>query len=267
MSATQGTKIKSVPAQRHGRLLVAALLAAGLVATALGLYAGAALVDPLGGARSIALTPFPETAFLLPRNTVPAQNVLRLADGHMVRLTGDGYQEAILDEATRLVIRVQLTRSDEWADQYIVGGKEPEQRWEMQITGNYPRTIIIDNPLANPDIPESLYQLLVANLRPNLVSIPTALTPASLRLRLSTIPSSDDVTGATPVVLPVQLQLATASDDGGQIVSGTELAALDANLKLTSNLGLGLNRFLMRLPDDSLRYLSWAADWTSWIGP
>jgi len=237
-----------------------------LVAVVVGLNAGAALAERAGGATHAMLTPLSEDPFT-PVDTLPPAIVVRVADGHVARFRDSAvYEELVLDAGQAQAARDLLAHAAEWSDSYALAGGLPEQRWNLRLLGSHPRTIAIDNPLANRSLPEPLYRLMLVLFRPGLDDgVPAAtLSPNALRLHLDPVPPGTDLGAAVVESLPPQVDRMRAASTDGQTLSGADLDAFDVVVHARSRLAVGQNGMVVRLQDQSLDGLFWGIDWSAW---
>lgn len=244
-----------------------AFVVLAVVVVVVGLNAGAALAErPGGGVTHAVLTPLSEEPFT-PVNTLPAQAVIRLEDGHLARFRSPGnYEDFSLDPAQAQAARDHLAHASDWADEYLLDGGMAEQRWTLQLLGANSRTIAIDNPLANRGLPESLFRVVLILLRPSLDENAAAneVVPKAMRLRLDPVPPGVEVPTDGIGALPEQVDPAKAASAEGQILSGPELDAFDAASQARSRLAVGQNGIIVRGEDQRLSGLFWGIDWSAW---
>jgi hypothetical protein len=249
------------------RPAVLAFAALAVLAVVVGLNVGATLAERAGGTTHVQITRLSEDPFT-PIDTIPAETVIRVIDGHVAKFReSGGYDELVLDGGQAQVMRDLLAHAGEWADSYALAGGMPEQRWILRLLGSHPRSIAIDNPLANRSLPESLYRLMLVMLRPTLEDgvAPAPVSPTSMRLHLEPVPPGTDIGAASVGSLPPQVDRTRAASAGGQILSGADLDAFDALVHARSRLSIGQNGMVVRLEDQSLDGLFWGIDWSAWM--
>jgi hypothetical protein len=263
---TSSRRVKTASRRLTVRPNVLAFAAVAVVAVVVGLNAGTALAERAGGATHALMTPLSEDPFT-PVDTLPAAIVVRLVDGHVARFRDSAiYEEVVLDGGQAQAMRDLLAHAAEWGDSYALAGGMPEQRWNLRLLGSHPRTIAIDNPLANRSLPEPLYRLMLVMFRPGLDDGVAAATlpPKAMRLHLDPVPPGVDLGAAAIESLPLHVDRTRAASADGQILSGADLDAFDAVVHARSRLAVGQNGMVVRLEDQSLDGLFWGIDWSAW---
>lgn len=145
-----------VPARASTRALSWLLTGGILAAAVLGFAIGRSIVDPLGGFRYVTLAEVSPTS-ADDSVVVGAMSV----GGSAARLTPEGYQERTLSATEQTELRSLLTHQGAWSNEYTLDGAIPEPRWLLVLGGPNLRDLVIDNALANPDVPDSLFRLVL----------------------------------------------------------------------------------------------------------
>lgn len=181
-------------------------------------------------------------------------------DGRVARRTLDGYEVRTLTSDELADVRNLLSHQREWAIEYLLSGSPPEPRWRLTLGGSTPRAIVLDNPLANPDVPESLYRLILAVERPRFgPGSWRALGPGVVRVWLTAAPSGGEAAAA-----PAWLDATAASSATGQRLTLAVLSESGRAWLLDGGPTPGESGRLVRLADGQLGRLSWSVDWAIW---
>lgn len=198
----------------------------------------------------------------MPDDLAPARFLLR-ADGELLLPTGNGgFAQVKLPLETKALIDDLLRDAPNWKDDYEAGGLAAQTRMQLRVDGDHPRTISIESPLYNKDLPDSLYRLLITMARPTGIDdVATPAIPAALVFHL--LPLAPDAS-LTERSLPTGFDITAASSEAGLHVKPADLGSIATAIPELNQLTYPNDRVSVDV-DGTRQMLVWTPDWSDWL--
>lgn len=249
-------------------VLIAAL---ALLSSALGGFAGALLATTIGwpAPHAISVTTYAPASEPEQITDIAARIVLR-ADGTLALAVPEGYRTARIeaDRATRMMADAGRA-APSWEDAYALPEALVSQRLAITLGEPIGRTIVIDNPLANETVPDSLYRLVAEVLATSGPAGPASepFSGPSLRLRAVAV---EDAVGETVYGLPTIAEGGPALDPAllegaGFVPDAPTLAGLTASWPALARFSPDSVTSRLVSTDEGLLRIIWSPDWQTFL--